>query len=315
MIKFYEKRKWFFAFSGLLILLGIIGAIVNGISLDIQFKGGSILKYSFTGTVDKDKAAAIVEKTTGRETSVQITKDFAKSTQGTQEQKLVFSISENKGLSAQDQGKIIDALKAEFKDNNIALAESSNVEPFIGMEFLRKAIIAIALAFFLILIYVWWRFNKISGLSAGTMAIIALLHDVLMVFITFILFKIPINDSFVAVVLTILGYSINDTIVIYDRIRENSRIMPPKTPVEELVNKSITQSLTRSLNTALATFISITIVYIFAQIFNIESIRTFALPMMVGVISGSYSTICLAGPLWVMWQKHKINKKAKALAK
>jgi preprotein translocase SecF subunit len=122
--------------------------------------------------------------------------------------------------------------------------------------------------------------------------------------ITFIVFKIPINDAFIAVALTIIGYSINDTIVIYDRIRENKGLYK-NIPCSELVNMSITQSMSRSINTGLATFISIGLVYIFAEIYGIQSIKNFALPMMIGVVSGCYSTIFIAGPLWVMWQNKK----------
>jgi preprotein translocase SecF subunit len=112
------------------------------------------------------------------------------------------------------------------------------------------------------------------------------------------------------VALSILGYSINDTIVIYDRIRENKRIRGDKMPLEDLVDLSISQSLSRSINTNIAVFISITIVFIFAQIYDIEAIKEFALPMMFGTVSGCYSTICIAGPLWTMWKNHRIKKDA-----
>jgi preprotein translocase SecF subunit len=137
------------------------------------------------------------------------------------------------------------------------------------------------------------------------MAIVALFHDVFVVTAVFIIFKIPLNDSFIAAILTIIGFSINDTIVIYDRIRENERLLGKKVPTEELVDLSINQSMMRSINTNLAVFASITVIYIFAQIYDIGSIRGFALPMMFGTISGCYSTICIAGPLWTMWQNHK----------
>jgi preprotein translocase SecF subunit len=143
------------------------------------------------------------------------------------------------------------------------------------------------------------------------MGFIALVHDVLVVFFVFVIFNMPLNDSFIAAALTILGFSINDTIVIYDRIRENKRLFGTKLDVDELVDKSITQSITRSVNTSVATFISIAIVYVFAWIYSIDSIKSFALPMMFGVISGCYSTICLAGPLWVSWQKYKNKPKDK----
>ena len=121
------------------------------------------------------------------------------------------------------------------------------------------------------------------------------------------IFNIPIGDSFIAVALTILGYSINDTIVIYDRIRENRRL-DAKMPIDELINKSISQSFTRSLNTNLAVFVSVMTVFIFAFGYGLDSIRTFALPMSIGTISGCYSTVCIAGPLLAMWEKRKQAK-------
>ena len=141
------------------------------------------------------------------------------------------------------------------------------------------------------------------------MALLALLHDCLIVFFAFVLFKMPLNDNFIAVLLTIIGFSVNDTIIIYDRIRENKITAKHKMPIEELVNKSITQSLTRSINTGGTTFLAVAIIYIFATIFGIDSIKSFALPLSIGLVSGCYSTICIAGPLWVMWQKHKEKKK------
>ena len=133
-----------------------------------------------------------------------------------------------------------------FPESGATLSETFMVEPYIGQKSLQNSIIAIILSFVMIIVYVWIRFRSISGLSAGLMALIALAHDVLIVFFAFVLMKIPLNDSFVAVVLTIIGYSINDTIVIYDRIRENKKYNS-KQPVRELVNSSISQTLTLSL--------------------------------------------------------------------
>ena len=143
-----------------------------------------------------------------------------------------------------------------------------------------------------------------GGLSAGVMAVVALVHDVLVVFFTCVIFKIPIGSSFVAVALSIIGYSINDTIVIYDRIRENSKTFVGF-PVDTITDLSITQSMMRSVNTNVSVMISVSLVYILAFSHGIDSIQSFALPMAVGSISGCYSTICIAGPLWVMWKKRK----------
>jgi len=216
MIKFYEKRKIFFAISAFILALGLIFMFVNGVKLSIQFKGGAILKYSYDGEIDTNKVAKISSDVLDRTTEVQITEDIA-----TKSKKAVLNLSGNSGLSAEEQDKLNEALKLEFAENNFVLAESNVVEPFIGKTFLTRGIIAVLISSVMIVLYVWVRFKKISGLSAGIAALIALFHDVIVVFFIFVIFRIPLNDSFIAVVLTIIGFSVNDTIVIYDRIREN----------------------------------------------------------------------------------------------
>lgn len=246
-----------------------------------------------------------MEQAVGRTTNCQLQSNMAKD-----EQMLIVSLASNEALTSQEQETITSVLTKAFPDAKLALSESLTVEPFIGRHFFINGMIAIGLSFLLILVYVGLRFKNIGGLSAGAMAIVALLHDALIVTGAFIIFKIPLNDSFIAAILTIIGFSINDTIVIYDRIRENERLLGKKVSTEELVDTSITQSMTRSINTNVAVFMSITVVYIFAQIYDIGSIRAFALPMMFGIISGCYSTICIAGPLWTMWQNHKQKVKS-----
>lgn len=299
MIRFYKKRKIFFAISFVIMLAGIISLIINGIDLSIQFKGGAIIKYSYTGEINADQAASKASEVLNRNTEVQLTDDLS-----THSKKIVLNLSGNSGLEAREQERLDKALKEEFPEANLALSESSVVEPFIGNRFLINGLIAIALTSLFIILYVRFRFKKISGLSAGVIGLVAMLHDVLVVFFTFIILKMPINDSFIAVTLTIIGYSINDTIVIYDRIRENQPYFVKKS-FEELVDASINQTLSRSINTSLSTGISILIVCILASIYNIDSIKTFAIPMLIGIISGCYSTVCLAGPMLVMWHNKK----------
>jgi len=241
-----------------------------------------------------------VEQAVGRTTNCQLQSNMAKD-----EQTLIVSLAGNEALSSQEQEAVTAALTTAYPDTGLTLSESLTVEPFIGKRFFMNGMLAIGLSFFLILIYIGFRFRNIGGFSAGAMAIIALFHDVLIVTAAFILFKIPLNDSFIAAILIIIGFSINDTIVIYDRIRENERLLGKRVRTKELVDTSINQSKMRSINTNIAVFASITVVYIFAQVFDISSIRQFALPMMFGTVSGCYSTICSAGPLWTMWQNHK----------
>ncbi len=299
IIGFYKKRWIFFSISFVIMLIGIISVIVDGVQLDIQFKGGALLKYSYVGELDADAAADTASELLTRPVTTQLTSDIA-----TGEQRLVINIAGNYGLDAKDQDQFDSALKEKFPDAELNLAESSMVEPFFGKKFLQNGITAIVLSAILVMVYVWIRFKKMGGLSAGAMALVALFHDVLVVFFTCVIFKIPIGDSFVAVTLSIIGYSVNDTIVIYDRIRENTKLHP-KLPVDTLADLSISQSITRSVNTNVAVFLSVSLVYVLASINSIDSIQSFALPMAIGSISGCYSTICIAGPLWVMWKKRK----------
>lgn len=300
MFNFYKHRYKYFALSSLLLLVGILVAIFIGIKLDITFKGGSILKYSYEGTVDLTQAEDAISEAIGITVTCQETKSL-----GSNALNLVVNVAGDEALTPEMQIALQDALKVAFPDITFKLENAQLVNPFLGRELFTRGLWAILAASVLIVAYVWYSFRSMSGPSAGVMALVALFHDVLIAFFVFVVLQIPINESLVAVILSILGFSINDTIVIYDRIRENERLTAGKMPLPDLVNLSINQSLTRSINTSLCTFGAVTVAYIFAVIYDIESIKQFCLPMMVGLISGSYSTICLAGPLWVMWKTRK----------
>jgi preprotein translocase SecF subunit len=299
IIPFFAKRKVYFTISLSIMLIGIIFMFINGVQLDIQFKGGALIKYTYVGELDAEQAAEVATESLGRPVTTQITEDIASG-----EQRLILNIAGNYGLDAAEREEFDTVLTEAFPDAQLKQSESSMVEPFFGQRFLRNGVISILLAGALVLCYVWIRFKMMGGLSAGAMAIVALLHDVLVVFFTCVIFKIPIGESFVAVALSIIGYSINDTIVIYDRIRENSKTYIGY-PLEAVTDLSITQSMMRSINTNVAVMFSVGLVYFLAMGSGITSIMSFALPMAVGSISGCYSTICIAGPLWVMWKKKK----------
>ena len=206
-----------------------------------------------------------------------------------------------------DQNSLYDFI--QDPDNNFVCLEASSVDASMGFMFLLKCLAAVALASILMVIYVTIRFKKIGGLSAGVMALVALFHDVAMIYFMYVIFQMPIDSNFIAVVLMIIGYSLNDTIVIYDRVREQRRLMGRSTDIGTIFNVSCTKTIKRTIMTSVTTFAAILIVYIVATVFNIASVKGFALPMMIGVISGCYSSICIAGPLWVMWQNHKEAKK------
>ena len=140
------------------------------------------------------------------------------------------------------------------------------------------------------------------------MAVIALVHDIIAVVAVFVFFRLSVDANFMAVVLTILGYSINDTIVIYDRIRENRRIYGQKLPVGELVNKSINQSMKRAIVTTVTTVMALVVIAVVTLIFNVTSIVTFVFPLIIGLLSGTYSSVCLVPCMWVMWQEYRAKK-------
>lgn len=297
MFSFYKNRYKFLLVSSLVLLIGFVTMFVFGLNLDIQFKGGSILNYSYSGEINTQDAEKVISTAINGVVTVQTTKDLSG-----EKQALVVNVAGDEALPLEQQTAMREALTKAFPDNAIAVGDVQIVAPFIGAELLRNGLLAILIASVLIVAYVWIRFRTISGPSAGVFALLALLHDVLIAFFAFVIFGFPLNETVVAVVLSILGWSVNDTIVIYDRIRENANMHRNNDSLPDLVDRSIHQSLTRSINTSMAAFSAVMIAYIFATIYNIESIREFALPMAVGIIAGSYSTIFIATPFWAMWK-------------
>ncbi len=309
-IRFFENRKIFFTISLGIMAIGLIFNVIFGTQLDIQFTGGAVIKYSYSGEIKQEAVEKIAQDTAKKDASVRILENV-KSADGTAAKNNVsISFAGTDSISVDSQKEIATQLTAEYPKADFQVVESSSVNPSMGHNFFLKCIAAIIIASLLLIIYIALRFKKIGGMSAGVMAIIALIHDVAMVYFTFIIFRMPLNDSFIAVVLTILGYSLNDTIIIYDRIRENRKLLGPKTPYSVLVNTSINQTFTRSLYTAGCTFTAIATVFVVGALFGLSSVTTFALPMMVGVVTGCYSSVCIAGPLYVMWQNHKSAQRA-----
>ena len=294
MRDFYGKRKIYYIISAALILAGIVGLFINGIKLDITFSGGAKITYSYTGSeINATEVEALVKNTLNRDATVQNATGYQ-----TDDVSLVISLAGTESLTTEEQDKLYEALNTKYPDNKIEQGSTTNVEAAIGNRFLRNGLIAIGLAAIFIIAYVSFRFSVVSGFTAEITALIALFHDIAFVFFVFVLFQIPINDGFIAVVLTILGYSVNDTLVIFDRIRENQKLSGNKMTPEELTNKSIQQSLTRTINTSLMSLVALILVLIFGAVKGLTSIVNFALPMMVGIISGCYSSSFLAPCLW-----------------
>lgn len=310
-IKFYENRKIYFGITIALFAIGIIFNIIFGTTLDIQFKGGAMLDYTYTGEISTSDVESIVEDVTGQNVDIRVYSSMV-DTNGANTNGMSITFAGTDSITVDQQDAISSAILEKYPDSALTVEETSSVDRTVGTSFFAKCLIAVAITFVLLVIYIAFRFRKIGGASAGIISIIALLHDVLLVYFTFVIFRMPINDNFIAVILTILGYSLNNTIIIYDRIRENRRALGPKAQTSELVNLSINQTLTRSIYTSLCTFVAIGCVYVVGMAYGLTSVTTFALPMMVGILVGCYSSVCITGPLYVMWRNYKDKASVKA---
>lgn len=382
-INFVGNIKKYIIISSAIILIGIIASIVFGPVLDIQFKGGTKLTYSYTGEIsysdaenalksdgakltytftgELDNAAAesafkdaFVDnygsiKTDGQEitlflkgavdddtitsanekvaaalstysvkndseSTIKFTKDMlgnnfsisGSSDLSGETQKLVVSLNTN--VSAETADASAAALGAAFPENNIKSEEINSVEASVGGRFFAKALVAVLIASILVIIYVGLRFRKIGGVSAGITALIALVHDVLISFFICVIFRLQIDANFIAVVLTLLGYSLNNTIIIYDRVRENRRMFGTKLELSEMVNKSNNETMARTVLTTVTTLLAVVVIIIVSEIKGLTALRSFSIPLAAGLISGAYSSICLAPCLWVKWKERAASK-------
>lgn len=300
---FIGRRKVFLIISACILAVGLLVNLIFGVELDVSFKGGTLLKYTYTGEINTDEAAAFFTQQFGAPAKVETSVNGA-----TGEKTL--SISSTAVLDNDKQAAVNTAVGTKFASAgvNAEPAEASAVAPSVGMLFFVKCLVATLIACVALVIYVAFRFRRIGGLSAGLMAVAALFHDLAMVYFAFVIFRIPLNDNFVAVMLTILGYSLNDTIVIYDRIRENRRRFGAKADINEVVNVSLNQSFRRTLNTSITTCIVVVTLVVVGMIWQLDSIISFAVPLLFGVISGFYSSTFLCAPLWAVWVSRRQAK-------
>lgn len=293
------------AFASLLVAT-VLGSVILGANLDINFKGGSRFTYTYSGEVSVSDAQKVIEDVVGQKVNV----SESTSLDG-ESKKLVVSLVADESVSAENQEKITAKLSEKFKDNKIALYDSNSVNPSVADSFFAKSIYAVVLASIFVVIYVGIRFRKIGGFSAGMFALVALICDVVAAFAAIIFFRLTIDANFMAVILTILGYSLNDTIVAYDRIREN-KILYPKLAMAENVNKSLNQVKLRTINTSLTTLLAVITIIVVSEIFGMTALRSFAIPMVFGIISGCLSSLFISAPLWVKWKEFSAKKFKKA---
>ena len=307
-INFIGNRKKFYTFSCALIAIVLVFCAVFGVKMDVEFKGGSMVTLSYEGDVDLPSLKSEIGSQLGQsDLTLQTGSDISGN------QTLTVTLPGSQTLTTEQLDDMLTAINEAHPENNFEQNEVSNVNATIGKEFLFKSLVALVAACVLILAYVAFRFRKIGGLKAGSTAIVALLHDMFVVFGVFVILRIPLNGNFIAAVLTILGYSINDTVVIYDRIRENSALYSKKQMgLAELVNLSVNQSFSRSLMTSITTCLALGVVCVVSVIYRLDSIYTFAFPLLFGMVRGVYSTICIATPLWVDWKSKKKAAKKEA---
>ena len=299
-VNFLGKKKIFFSVSIALILAGFVIMGVNSakgngaLAYSLDFQGGTSMNVKFDKdySIDEidEEIVPVVEKITG---------DHNIQTQKVSGTKQV--IIKTKTLSLAKREQVNKALKTTFgvKESDIT---AENISSTISGEMRRDAVIAVIVATIFMLLYIWFRFKDVRF---ATSAVLALLHDVLVVLAFYAVSRISVGGTFIACMLTIVGYSINATIVIFDRIREELPLMKRNTDLSELVNKCITQTLTRSIYTSLTTFIMVAVLFIM----GVSSIREFAAPLMVGIVCGGYSSVCVTGALWYV-MKTKVGKKA-----
>lgn len=279
-----EKRKIFIGISLSIIILGIIMFIINGFNYGIEFTGGTLIQVNSDEFIEAEKIRSITDEFDENISIVHGGED-----------KKELILRSTLDLSNADVNKMADDFEKEFgiKKSNF---KSEKVGPSMGKEIKNKAVISITIATIAMLIYITFRFEFTFGLAA----IIALIHDVLITLSMYAIFKLPVNNAFIAAILTIVGYSINDTIVIFDRIREEIRLNP-REELDNIINSGISHTLRRTINTTITTVIAVSVLYIV----GVEDIKVLALPLIFGLLAGTYSSIFIASPLWYIFKNFR----------
>lgn len=285
MLRVIERTKIWFAVSLTVIIIGMAMWAGKGLNLGIDFKGGTVI----TVKMENEPSNDVLEE---------IRKISAKYDQSAQVQKVGQDEITIRGNAITDQQipQLYKEIKTKYNLKDENPRSTDRIGPSVGKELRKNAIYSSIVAVILMLIYITLRFEYRFGVAA----VVALVHDLLITVTVFVLLQIPVNSSFIAAILTVLGYSINDTIVVFDRIRENKKL-GRFSNLKDLVNGSISQTLQRSINTSLTTLFTITAIYIL----GVSSIKEFALPLIIGIISGTYSSIFIASPIWYLWTKKK----------
>ncbi len=300
MLKIIGNRKIFFAISLILMIASAVSLIIQGFNLDTDFAGGMAVTYEIKGDFEVKDVEAVVSEALGANQK-------ASSVQASENNEVIIKFGYDNALKTDDERTAFANEKIESISNSltekygeIELKNKDVVSPSTGKELARSAVWMSIFAALAILVYVTIRFEFVSGVCA----VLALVHDVLILCGIYSIFRIAIDTNFIAAVLTVLGYSINATIVVFDRIRENTRHAKKQT-YAEIANTSINQTISRSINTTVTTLLTIGMVYIL----GVTSIKVFALPIIVGILIGTYSSVCIAGSVWATWKDSAVKAK------
>src|SRR6056297_3379400 len=283
------KRRIWYTVSIVILAVGLLFLAINGLNFGIDFQGGSLLKFKFDHEVSNQEVRNVLS-------DINIAEDSK--VQQTETEGINGTLIRSKELSTQEIVEVEEALREQFPSTE--MLRTQMVGPTIGQELRTKALLALLIASIAIVLYISVRFE----FRFAIVSIITLMHDVLITLGIFAILGSEVNTPFVAALLTIIGYSINDTIVIFDRIRENMKMMH-KTPFKELANQAVVDTLPRSINTSLTTLITILAIYLFGG----ASIKVFMLALFIGMFAGTYSSIFVASPLLVTWTHRITNKK------
>jgi len=304
---FVGKRKIFFGISIVFIVVAIVSFFTKGFEQDIEFKGGTIIDIELAQEVNNTDIENIVKEVVPNEQP-----RVQKSEQRDEAGNIVksgVSISTS-ALEEEQKNTVITKIAEKYGIEDIdSKATFRTVKPTFGDEMKGRAITATVISLIVIILYIAFVFKKVGGISAAVTAFIKLVHDLIITLMVYSVFGLPLNTTFVAALLTILGYSIDDTVIIYDRIRENERTNR-KMAMPELINMSINQTLRRTLFTSLSVMVALALLYGFSVYYKVGSIQEFSLPLLVGMIAGTYSSIFIASNLWATWMMRSKNKKA-----
>ena len=305
-IDLMSLRKRYLSIEICLLVIVLSCSFLFGVKLDTEFTGGAMITLSYEDSFDQSAvqktASAALES---NDLTLQTGENVA-----TGEQTLKISMPGTETVTTEQVETLIDSLNENYPENNFAQLSLSNVSAAMGTKFLQKSLVAVLFALVLILIYIAIRFKNIGGLTGGLMAILALVCDLMIVYGTFVVLRTPLDGNFIAAMLTILGYSINDTVVVYDRIRENRGLMGKKASFEEVVNQSVNQSVRRTLITTVTTVMALGVMCIIAKLYGLDSIFTFAFPLMMGMLSGVFTSLFVSTSAWIAWSNRKSGKKA-----